>query len=821
MGAFDILITPGDPPRGGTQADKTPFQAQYIDATQSWGSSPSTATLTYVGDRAPLTLGAFLQLDVGLLRFWGICKSDNVVDGTGGRNRTLMFEDTRRFLHMDPVFGAFNMPDVRIVNGVRTKRYWHIYPRDWASHVKTFTAGPISAAQIISAALGSPTVLSAWAFTGHAALSNPVFRLDAMGGMTLASLLQEVADKIGLVFGVKGGPYSLAFVRKGEGSIAAFPANSDERMVGAALSGHPTEIQVVGERNRYQLMNVELVPNWNRAWEGFIRLEDLDWDIYQRATDPISGRRFNALAGDTEHYVGFQLAAAYARVITVRQYVALRNAVRLTGEPANDGTRFADFAMFARRSRMEMPAALYIQTLLFRAFEPDLDFFPTFYGGSAQMGSVDLVDGLLTLVTHSPATGVMSTVVDELADGNGYAIVKGFNVGGDMFRTVRTDQLKFDFFSTTNAAWQHVPFQIDDSGEGFRFLIFDQPIVVSENLLSNQDGHVVVNAQFNLTVPSARATLVVEAERFHYSAGVPGHAGVENVAGLFGEFVVDNPYDFFSLESEVPFADGGTALGKAAAIAASLLQRQWAYVSGSYKIQGIAGTVLGPMVDRVSVRTGPQGTNETVDYTNERGRDSFEPDRDLDRRTRENSLLPGQAELRAEAEYRRTVAEGFKQNPGLLKSLSQLLNGPIGSGEALNTVIIQGGTAGAKLPVGTVLRKAGTVAGAANTNTQAVMPTAVVPTTHKVFMGVTVRHNEDAGSPMQTQATGVAPVRVQGPVGADDAVGLSTAAPFDVLVKNGTVNVGKALQVIADGSVKVILVRLGSGGGGSQAPTWI
>jgi hypothetical protein len=101
------------------------------------------------------------------------------------------------------------------------------------------------------------------------------------------------------------------------------------------------------------------------------------------------------------------------------------------------------------------------------------------------------------------------------------------------------------------------------------------------------------------------------------------------------------------------------------------------------------------------------------------------------------------------------------------------------------------------------------------------MPSKVDPAVHKVFMGVTVRHNENAGKPIRVQQKGVALVRVQGPVAVDDTLGLAVVSPFDVLVKNGPVSVGKALQAIPDATIRVISVRLGAGGGGSQAPTWI
>jgi hypothetical protein len=88
------------------------------------------------------------------------------------------------------------------------------------------------------------------------------------------------------------------------------------------------------------------------------------------------------------------------------------------------------------------------------------------------------------------------------------------------------------------------------------------------------------------------------------------------------------------------------------------------------------------------------------------------------------------------------------------------------------------------------------------------------------FIGVTVRHNESSAWEFPVKNSGDIPVRVQGPVAANDAVGLSPLGGSDFatngayLVKGATPSVGMVLQAITDNSIKTILVRLGAGGGG-------
>jgi len=99
--------------------------------------------LVYVGTTVPVTVGARMDFTIGAHYFAGVCKSDTLLNSSSGMLRTLEFADLRFFLSWDWCFGVWNMPDVRLVNGVRVKRYWHIYPADWENQKKTYTNSPL------------------------------------------------------------------------------------------------------------------------------------------------------------------------------------------------------------------------------------------------------------------------------------------------------------------------------------------------------------------------------------------------------------------------------------------------------------------------------------------------------------------------------------------------------------------------------------------------------------------------------------------------------------------------------------------------------
>jgi hypothetical protein len=810
---MDGWIIVNSPPRGGGNQPEQTLSLQSFNGTHAWGSHPSTFTMVYIG-AVPVTRGSFITATIGPHKFHGLCQVDAEVLSSQGNTRTLQMSDLREILNWDDVFGAFNMPDVRIVNGQRAKRWWHIFPADFEVNRKTYTDAPLTAREICDLLFNAPTVMTTWRAIYHADMSTyPVFSLDMMSGRKLAAALQEVSDRLGLLFTVTQTPWELLWKRKGQSLyLPGFPANSDQRRMGSALSGNPSAIRVVGDRNVYQVMNVPMTADWSAAWERFLVFEEFANDIYERGTDPQSGVRFNAVPGDPEHYVGRQLALARALEITLSEYVDLRNA-----EAAGSGDTYADHRKFHGRSRMFMPAALYIRVLLFRAFRPQPGSFVNYYGLEVPLDTVELVDRLLTDVWHDPVTGVMSWDPSIPMDGNGYAIVHGYQVGEDLFRTLRPDQFRVDMFANTRKVWQHAPYQIDDSGEGTRFILFDEPVIVSDDLFVEVDRQVCVNARFTLRVPSVKAALVFESERFMELFGTGDRFNVENVQGLYREAVVDD-----TEATEVLFADGQTATQKGADIAASLLLRQFEYHEGGYVVQGINGTFLTDMIDRVTVVFGPQGYHETVDWTSERKRDSFVPEREFDRALRTQHLLPGQEELRREANLARLTASALRQNPQLRRSLSDLVAGRTGPHQPLRVVQVdvRTVTGGTTLPVGSILRKQPTnITGATNTNTLAVLP-GNANAGHKVFCGVTVRHNEALtggknGSTLRAQDVGEILARVKGPVAALDNVGLSEGAGTDdgnYLIKESGVPVGQVLQEVPADVVRLVPVRVGVGG---------
>jgi hypothetical protein len=834
-----VEVTVATPPRGaGAQAGQT-FQAQSCRGSFAWGGSPGTATLVYVGIEAPVTVGAMVNFKMGNHFFAGLCKSDTQVNGTTGTLRTLEFIDYREFLAWDYIFGCFNKADVRLVNGVRLKRWKHMYPADYGTYKWTFTNAPLLGWEILQAIFQAPTVGTPWIWdlTSNGLfplglLNAPVYDIDCLNGMRLDAVLNLISDKTGLVFchdpidtGYLNSDFRLVWTRKGYGLLPLpFPANSDDQRVGASLSGHATNICVLGDRNKYQVLGVEMVKDWSAAWEQFLEVDLLAKDIYDNETNPLNGVRYNAYAAgnaggaDPEHWFGASDAKTRALVITVGEYVAMRN-----GRTGADGAQFADTRKFAGRWRTDLQAALYIEKLLFRAFKPNISGVVNKAGKLVPLTAAEIADQLLCRVFYDPLDGTMTADTSQPVDGNGVLIAKGYQVGEDLFRLVKPDRMNVNFFDPDQALWSAVNFQIDDSGEGVRFVIADGPVFVGSSdpdhrLLATVDGKVVLNAAYQLVTPPMKAALVFDAERFTYWKGTYPNVSrdrVENVSGLMQEWLVDTGGGY----TEIVYANNETANQKADTIAASLLLAQYTYLTGGYNLKwdpklDLAQfgtpltTALSSCLDRIEIANGPNGCVEVVDFTTERQRDRFEPERELDRKSIQNSLFPGQQELRVQAEDQRRFNAAVRKMDPKLFTLRKLLRGEI-DGNLLPTKFAPGSEPPATLPVGTPIWGDPTKGVATD-------PSLVV--TGVRFIGVTVRHNEGTAWEFPVQNMGDTLALVQGPVAASDPIGFTDGSDFETagayLVKGGTPAVGTAQEVISDTSIKTINVRLGAGGGG-------
>lgn len=815
MSVVQVSVSP--PPRGG-KGESATFVAQSFRGSFSWGTQPGTAVITYVPATAgvyEIQTGAFVAVKIGGHYFTGVCKEDGQNNSAGGGiQRALSFVDMRYFLTFDWVYCAFNMADVRLVNGVRVKRYWSIWPADYDTMRKTYTDAPVPAHRIVGALLAAKTVGSPWKWNrnGNGAfnpplMNTPIYGFDAMSGKRLDAALGEISERLGLVFTADpkpGSDYRLVWTRKGYGSPPLFPPNSDDRRIGYALSGNASDIRILGERNKYQLLNVPMVKDWLPAWEVFLDVDLLANDLYWNETDPVSGQRFYEITGDTEHWVGFGRAKVWAFEITVRQYAALREA-----RSPGSGALWLDTRKVAGRWRADMPAALYIRQLVFRAFRPVLDGVFTTAGGLMPLDCAPIADQLCCRVTYNPANGAMTAWPAEPADGNGVLLAKGYQVGADLFRLVQPDRISTGLFGASNRLWAQTAFQADDSGEGVRFVIAETPVFTSENLFTTIDGHCVLNAAATISTPAMTAALVFEGDRFSWrkSWQSNGREHVEPVGGIWGEYV---GVAGTAAYTEIVYANGETAAQKAEVLADNLLLRQRVYASGGYTLkwnpsQPLAGFGVGlsSVIDRTDITIGPGGVQEVVDFTNERSKNNFEPEREYDRRTMATALFPGQAELRVEAADQRRLMAGMRAMGGNERDMfSRFLRG-----EAVeNLYPVRFVTTGLTLPAGTPVRKKPAPA------TLCEDPSAVSEGADE-FAGVTVRHSESTSGEVRLATKGQCLARVKGPVAMNGSVGLSATESVTHLVAGGTPPVGIALQAIEDDSVVLIRVMLGSGGG--------
>ncbi len=857
----------------GQQQDMT-FGLQSVSVSLSWGSAPATATIVFVGD-TPVMEGSWVIFNIGINVFNGLCKSCVATTSTGGGHTfVLEFADLREYLTWDYVYCAFNVQDIRTADGVRLKRYKHLLPANFDSWLWTYTNSPLMGWEILQYIMQAKTVGTPWTWDltdrglfYEGVLSGPLIDVDFSNGRRLDAAINELCAKAGgVVYSLipfTGRPYQLVFTRKGY-----LPINKpnlglalpnwilDDLRQGYALSGNPTNIRILGDRNLYQVMEVPLIPDWAGAWQNFLVFEQFADYIYQNATDtngnsPYYGTAFKSYPNDPEQYIGRQSAMAYAMEMTVGDFVAFMNATDPSGL-GQAGNAYVDYRKFNGRARRLMPVKLYLDQIVFRAFKPNLppcytplgvlvpNAFMNADGNPVPLDALNLSDKLLCRVDFDAGAGTMSFDTTQPVDSNGLAIVQGYNVVPEMLRMIQSDQFNLNWFVNSSAAWGMKGFQIDDSGEGNRFVIFDEQVVIcdpSNPLVVKIGNHAVINAAAALTIPPAKAALTFLAEPYSYWKGTwpnVSHDYCEDVNGLNQEWVLGTDTNYY----EIVYGDGQTADEQAETIATSLLNTQYFYWEGgaTHRWAGEPlnawGTQLTSLIDRVQYRVSPgEGLNEAIDLTREKRTDKFEPERQLDRNTVQNSLFPGQQELRAGAAIIRQNAMAIRQLPKPIRELfTKFLTGGLAAEGPVQTVWFKPGSGTqaptGTLPAGSVIRRQPTIQNSGGQNINTVPDFAAVTsggsTTDQrtVFLGVTTVHNVDATKPFQVQTGGPALAQVQGPVNVNDAIGLSDDGS-NHLVTGSSMPQGTALEAITDTSVRLIKIRLGSGGGSGGDPVWL
>ena len=888
----------------------TQFTIQSINASFSWGSAPGEGTIVYDYESVPVTVGWSVQLVVAGHVLNGMCIDDSPVNSSGGNRRVLKFADNRYWLAKDQVYCSFNQLDDAIVNNVRVKRYVHhlpdlnfnvelqpasfqpsnfVYSPDGTTllpptfqsgpyyllgGIKTYTTCPLTAAQIIVLILNATTVRDSWAVSFQPDMfNNPVWNIDATGGKSLAAILQEISDQQGLVFTNMGGPFNLVWVRKGvydarfqiPTSLLPTPETNpstgqtqilaDDIVNGTSLSENPTNIGLLGDRNVYMPLNIPMVPSWSPGWDQFWYEEFFIADVYNRGStqQPVTignqtwpaGTPFRTIGSSTqdpEQIIARQVARAYALEITVAQYAILRNEALFVDPP-----NFADYQKYAGKTRLDMPCVLYIRRILLRAFNFPQGFTITNWNGvNVPIDSMEIMDKMIARVTYDPVTGIMTANPNQAADGNGLAIVQGYQVGQQMFEKINPDRFNLAAWAgNAPNIWQAAQFEIDDTGEpGEKFIIFDGPIFKSATFFQSapwMNGYAVYNIQPTkvdgtpgLDVPQVQCTVCFAAERFYFFETGEISAGATEtypIGGLNRELVFTYGTTGWT---EVLYSDGLTANEKAQLFINPLTLNQYIYEKGGYKhplnanAKGQYPTAisLSPLIDKVTVETSPSGVEETINFTTEYPRLTYTPERDLDRNVKLKTLLPGQEQLRNDSLFSKMAASALAQSPYLYATMANAFKEVIGNNDPTSTIPVLGtpSTPGASHPVVTL--NAGTplwsLPGVANSNgtrsnTVAVPPNAATPTAqHSVFQGVTMQHNWPAGDgrDVPVQRAGTIYARVMGPVQPGDPVGQVVASGSgipDYLSANASGNfVGTAQEAIATAVIQLIRVQVGS-----------
>lgn len=746
---WSLAIDP--PPRitnGGNKYRN--LAVQSLKFTTSWGSSPGSGSVVYVNDGSgvdpnQLEVGSVIKLRTTTTTpgyyIAGIVKSDAPVVSSSGHNRELTFDDMRSFLDWDDIYCSFNNVEniVSSADGKRYRRYWHIYPGDFDVGRKSYTPVPLTAAEILMLILTptySPngvynclTTETDWCnptnrqpafhamqtasnivnidcrswqrptFGRYATLNNgriwlnptyPVLDLN-WEGVKIGAAVTEICEKQGLTFTLKPidnvSDYHLEFARKGASALPTFtwsngttnnvyPQNSDERRRGKSLSGNPTRIRVLGGRNLYQVYNLHMNPDWPQAWNSHYIFDDVINRIYTT--------RYSAYP---DQLVGYQLAASDANTITVAQYAAL------VGDP-----KLLDHRKFAGRSRNDMPVALYLKNILFRAFRPDQSirvgemYHYTERYSTRNLCDLQIVSDSLSSISVDPSNEYfpMSPSYDSYTpNGAGMACVQGYCVGDDAFKYVNPETFRLPL--DTEKTWQPVTFSIDETGDEWgQFILFETPVYILSDFFTSVAGpggtQIFVPKGGTITprVPNVLATLTFAAERFSSWVDAGAVAGTyqkrdktESVSNLYGEWIV-----FGNILRESQYSDGIHVYSKAEQIGWSILNSQFSYDVGGFvrKTQLTdAPLVLADSYDRLSIDFSPSGYTETVDFTTERD-GLYQPERDLDRWRKEERLFPGQKELIEQSRKHRTLASGMKQSHQMRRMIYESFNNkPLGN----------------------------------------------------------------------------------------------------------------------------------------------
>lgn len=746
--------------------------------TKSWGLSPASATVRVPGVPG-LSAGAEIILSIGSFVFNAVVAEDPTTSQDGTFTEVRMV-DARIKLMWDWVRCYFNreivLEDDPTKPGIqRVKRYEHMYPRDWVKQKTTRTDAPLMAGEIITKMLAADTVLNPWTTIYHPDMNTkPVYDIDCSRGKKLGTALQEISEELGLLFTLDG-LNTLRWARKGEGTLPDFPVVSTNRRIGDALSHNDTRVMIIGDQNRIQDNNVQLEADWNAKYEGF-------W------LEPLWLTEVNTVFGPyTDDVAGEAQKAAKARTVTMRDYVTKKDAT------------YADNGLWGEVLRMEIPVWLYLRDIVWKAFR-----VPRTYSlNGVVWHDLEMTDkGLLSAVEVDPQTGnvTLKSPRETYPDTKAVCAVKGQPI--NLLDPRAIELITTDAMDKARDAWQPVAeFNFDIKNKVILFehaqfvpgsgkdglFIFPNKDVTDIKAGDPLKNLAVPNAAVKLTAASVKAAIVFEADVLFKEYGAGARRGPKYIRGLCQHAIYNNGV----FAEEVKYADGKSAADKMDTIGAALGAQQGIYKLGGYNRPGSAGTALTGSVDRITVSINwSGGLEEAVEFTKERTEPRAENERLLERRARTRDLYPGQKGNAEDVARLTTIYTASKE----LKRSSR----PIYSHA---NDISQHAVGAVDCAPSTVKLKDSTPAG----RPIFVDALGVASNIGNIFKGINIMDGAQ-GSQCSVATQGMVPVRVKGPVGIGDRIGVNLGE--DDAIPNGGRSIGVANASYTGTDFAVLPVRL-------------
>jgi len=255
---------------------------ETINWTTSFGITPATCEIKFPA-AVPLSIGTNIIFAIPGRVIRGRTKGALYENSEStGTTTTLRIVDERALLPSYSIKAQFNMRD-------RDGTIFQILPNDWSKQAKT-TGTPLLPITILQHIIDQTPFFS-MVFSLSAALivnaNNMILdSLDWNTGKKASMALLEVSDLLGLQFTVDediGISRTLYFVRKGEVE-QIFLANFTRWSEGTELTLDPLSVEVIGDRNRYELQDVPLEPDWNTlydewSWDEDKMIDDLESTI--------------------------------------------------------------------------------------------------------------------------------------------------------------------------------------------------------------------------------------------------------------------------------------------------------------------------------------------------------------------------------------------------------------------------------------------------------------------------------------------------------------------------------------------------------------